>query len=163
MGVEQSHGALEFGVIASDEADIGAWAAIRGPLGAWLRGRLRRRLATRRDLAREHASRTASAYVPLSFAPGVAYQFDWSNEIVVPDSRSACGPTHRRTSRRLQPVRWMLRATLVMKVLRPEWDEQPWYPISANSVATQLTTLVGRRHPPRVDRMASAPWCSLRR
>jgi transposase len=33
--------------------------------------------------SREHASRTASAYVPLSFAPGEAYQFDWSHEIVV--------------------------------------------------------------------------------
>jgi transposase len=33
--------------------------------------------------AREHASQTASAYVPLSFAPGEAYQFDWSHEIVV--------------------------------------------------------------------------------
>jgi hypothetical protein len=26
---------------------------------------------------------TAEAYVPLSFAPGEAYQFDWSHEIVV--------------------------------------------------------------------------------
>ncbi len=33
--------------------------------------------------ARGHASQTASAYVPLSFAPGEAYQFDWSHEIVV--------------------------------------------------------------------------------
>ena len=29
------------------------------------------------------ASATAAAYVPLSFAPGEAYQFDWSHEIVV--------------------------------------------------------------------------------
>jgi transposase len=35
--------------------------------------------------SREHASQTASAYVPLSFAPGEAYQFDWSHEIVVMD------------------------------------------------------------------------------
>ena len=35
--------------------------------------------------AREHANQTASAYVPLSFAPGEAYQFDWSHEIVVLD------------------------------------------------------------------------------
>src|ERR1700729_1634554 len=34
---------------------------------------------------REHASQTASAYIPLSFAPGEAYQFDWSHEIVVMD------------------------------------------------------------------------------
>jgi transposase len=32
---------------------------------------------------RERASQTADAYVPLSFAPGEAYQFDWSHEIVV--------------------------------------------------------------------------------
>jgi hypothetical protein len=33
----------------------------------------------------QHASSTAEAYVPLTFAPGEAYQFDWSNEIVVLD------------------------------------------------------------------------------
>jgi len=38
-----------------------------------------------RSWSREHASQTASAYVPLSFAPGEAYQFDWSHEIVVLD------------------------------------------------------------------------------
>jgi transposase len=32
---------------------------------------------------RDHASLTAAAFVPLSFAPGEAYQFDWSHEIVV--------------------------------------------------------------------------------
>src|SRR6202007_2695355 len=30
-----------------------------------------------------HAAATADAYVPLTFAPGEAYQFDWSHEIVV--------------------------------------------------------------------------------
>jgi transposase len=38
---------------------------------------------------REHASATADAYVPLSFAPGEAYQFDWSHEIVVMDGVTA--------------------------------------------------------------------------
>jgi transposase len=33
----------------------------------------------------QHASSTAEAYVPLTFAPGEAYQFDWSHEIVVID------------------------------------------------------------------------------
>jgi transposase len=33
----------------------------------------------------KRASETANAYVPLSFAPGEAYQFDWSHEIVVMD------------------------------------------------------------------------------
>jgi transposase len=36
-----------------------------------------------RTWIREHASQTASAFVPLSFAPGEAYQFDWSHEIVL--------------------------------------------------------------------------------
>jgi transposase len=31
----------------------------------------------------EHGAATAEAYVPLSFAPGEAYQFDWSHEIVL--------------------------------------------------------------------------------
>jgi len=31
----------------------------------------------------ERAGATANAFVPLSFAPGEAYQFDWSHEIVV--------------------------------------------------------------------------------
>ena len=42
--------------------------------------------AVRRHAARwrrEHSSATAAAFVPLSFAPGEAYQFDWSHEIVV--------------------------------------------------------------------------------
>src|SRR3982074_12196 len=29
------------------------------------------------------AHSTAAAYVPLSFAPGEAYQFDWSHEVVL--------------------------------------------------------------------------------
>jgi transposase len=33
--------------------------------------------------SRDHASQTAAAFVPLLFAPGEAYQFDWSHEIVV--------------------------------------------------------------------------------
>jgi hypothetical protein len=36
-----------------------------------------------RRWGREHAGQTAAAFVPLSFAPGEAYQFDWSHEIVV--------------------------------------------------------------------------------
>ncbi len=35
----------------------------------------------------EQGAATAAAYVPLSFAPGEAYQFDWSHEIVVLDGR----------------------------------------------------------------------------
>ncbi|MSP48605.1 MAG: IS21 family transposase [Alphaproteobacteria bacterium] len=32
---------------------------------------------------RSHAATTADAFVPLTFAPGEAYQFDWSHEIVL--------------------------------------------------------------------------------
>ena len=35
-----------------------------------------------RRWSRERGASTASAYVPLSFAPGEAYQFDWSHEVV---------------------------------------------------------------------------------
>src|ERR1700740_141260 len=36
-----------------------------------------------RRWSKAHGQSTARAYVPLSFAPGEAYQFDWSHEIVV--------------------------------------------------------------------------------
>jgi transposase len=36
-----------------------------------------------RRWAKRHGQTTAAAYVPLSFASGEAYQFDWSHEIVV--------------------------------------------------------------------------------
>jgi transposase len=32
---------------------------------------------------KEHTAATTDAYVPLSFAPGEAYQFDWSHEVVL--------------------------------------------------------------------------------
>jgi transposase len=38
-----------------------------------------------RSWERRHAESVAEAYVPLSFAPGEAYQFDWSHECVVID------------------------------------------------------------------------------
>src|SRR6195256_1610621 len=36
-----------------------------------------------RRWSKEHGATTAAAYVPLSFAPGEAYQFDWSHEVVL--------------------------------------------------------------------------------
>src|SRR5271156_3606185 len=48
----------------------GGYAAVRRYAGAWVRA---------------NGSATASAFVPLTFAPGEAYQFDWSHEIVVLD------------------------------------------------------------------------------
>jgi transposase len=46
----------------------GSYAAVRRYAIAW---------------HQERSSATAAAFVPLSFAPGEAYQFDWSHEIVV--------------------------------------------------------------------------------
>jgi transposase len=36
-----------------------------------------------RRWSKERGQSTAAAYVPLSFAPGEAYQFDWSHEVVL--------------------------------------------------------------------------------
>ena len=36
-----------------------------------------------RRWAKDRGQATAAAYVPLSFAPGEAYQFDWSHEVVL--------------------------------------------------------------------------------
>jgi transposase len=36
-----------------------------------------------RRWAKQYGEATAAAYVPLSFAPGEAYQFDWSHEVVL--------------------------------------------------------------------------------
>ncbi len=62
--------------------------------------------------AKSEREATASAYVPLTFAPGEAYQFDWSHEIVLIDGvtmtlMSGCaivecspsGPIHARHKR----------------------------------------------------------------
>jgi transposase len=46
----------------------GSYDAVRRYAGRW---------------AKDHGQATATAYVPLSFAPGEAYQFDWSHEIVL--------------------------------------------------------------------------------
>src|SRR5579863_10113491 len=56
-----------------------------------------------RAWSREHASQTASAYVPLSFAPGEAYQFDWSHEIVVMDGATT---TLKVAPIRARPRKW---------------------------------------------------------
>jgi hypothetical protein len=46
----------------------GSYDAVRRYAGRW---------------AKQYGQATAAAYVPLSFAPGEAYQFDWSHEIVL--------------------------------------------------------------------------------
>jgi transposase len=47
---------------------VGGYDAVRRYARAW---------------ARQRTATTADAYVPLSFAPGEAYQFDWSHEVVL--------------------------------------------------------------------------------
>jgi hypothetical protein len=37
------------------------------------------------DWDEQRGSAAAEAYIPLSFAPGEAYQFDWSHEVVLLD------------------------------------------------------------------------------
>jgi hypothetical protein len=44
----------------------------------------------------EQGAATAAAYVPLSFAPGKAYQFDWSHEIVMLDGVTPLASRLRR-------------------------------------------------------------------
>ena len=46
----------------------GGYDAVRRYAGRW---------------AKDRGQATAAAYVPLSFAPGEAYQFDWSHEVVL--------------------------------------------------------------------------------
>src|SRR3981081_2419131 len=40
-------------------------------------------VVTPRRWSKERGATTAAAYVPLTFAPGEAYQFDWSHEVVL--------------------------------------------------------------------------------
>ena len=49
---------------------MGGYDAVRRYAGRW---------------SQERGPSTAAAYVPLTFAPGEAYQFDWSHEIVLLD------------------------------------------------------------------------------
>src|SRR3979409_282699 len=70
-----------------------------------------RRYAGRWSKERGHS--TAAAYVPLTFAPGEAYQFDWSHEIVLLNGvtvtvKAAHGRLRRR---RLPPGRAHPRGT----------------------------------------------------
>src|SRR3954468_19187718 len=67
------------GCSRATDADPG----LRGTTRARLRRRLRCRAALRQAWAKERGQSTAAAYVPLSFAPGEAYQFDWSHEVVL--------------------------------------------------------------------------------
>ena len=53
-------------------------------------------------------------------------------------------PASCRTSRKLPPALNTSRAALVIKVRRPECDEQPSRPSAWNAVANQITMLTGR-------------------
>ena len=67
------------GVARTSDAD----PTVRGAAWAWLRRWIRCCPALREQLAHGARASTAAAYVPLSFAPGEAYQFDWSHEVVL--------------------------------------------------------------------------------
>ena len=64
----------------------------------------------------DHAAATAAAFVPLSFAPGEAYQFDWSHEIVILDGATVeVKVAHMRLCHSRMPfVRAYLRAAQEM-------------------------------------------------
>ena len=53
-----------------------------------------------RRWAKERGQSTAAAYVPLSFAPGEAYQFDWSHEVVLSVTAACCSCELIRARRR---------------------------------------------------------------
>ena len=64
---------------------------VRGAAGAGLRGGYDAVRRYARSWGREHAGQTAAVFVPLSFAPGEAYQFDWSHEIRSDERRDGDG------------------------------------------------------------------------
>ena len=73
--LETGHGAeLIAGTLRPDRAEE------LGGLG--YRADMTRCVAMPERCAGPRGTATAEAYVPLSFAPGEAYQFDWSHEIV---------------------------------------------------------------------------------
>jgi hypothetical protein len=49
------------------------------------------------------------------------------------------------------PARWASRATRVMNVRRPEWDEQPWRPMLRNTRLNQTTILSSGKNQEIVD------------
>jgi hypothetical protein len=91
-------------VLALPKSDIaGARAAdadphLRGVAASRLRGRLRRCSPVCAALGR-------AARIPLTFAPGEAYQFDWSQEIVVMDGVTTTVKVAPRLAVRLARLR----------------------------------------------------------
>ena len=71
---------------------------------------------------KERGQSTAAAYVPLFFAPGEAFQFDWSHEVVLlsgvtvtvrlPMSGSATAGYRSCVPIRARPKRWCLTRTI---------------------------------------------------
>ena len=75
-------------MLASNEAKpaprtVDADPDLRGAPRAWLRRRLRCGAALCAGLAARSRGNAVGAFIPLSFAPGEAYQFDWSHEVVL--------------------------------------------------------------------------------
>ena len=67
-------------------------------------GRLRRYASV---WARTQSSGASSAFVPLSFAPGEAYQFDWSHDVVLIDgATTTIKVAHVRLTQTAEPERF---------------------------------------------------------
>jgi hypothetical protein len=71
-----------------------------------------------RGWQRDHAAAAAAAFVPLSFAPGEAYQFDWSHEVVLLNGTTATDQGGARPSLSQPDV---LRAGLSIRARRRRW------------------------------------------
>ena len=94
-----------------------------------------------RTWQRDSASTTVDAYVPLSFAPGEAFQFDWSHEIVLiggttvtVQRQTADLSATQRTSVIGSPIRGQLHAAPSSR--GPHISQPSPRPASANAILT---------------------------
>jgi hypothetical protein len=62
---------------------------------------------------REQVSSSASAFVPLGFAPGEAYQFDWSHEPAL--------MTFSPLSATMQALPWGIFQWVIFRCYSPPW------------------------------------------
>lgn len=88
-----------------------------------------------RRWSQERGQSTAAAYVPLSFAPGEAYQFDWSHEVVLINGVTVMvKAAHVRLCHsRLLFVRCYPRETQEMRALRRHTDAERVRPRSGRA------------------------------
>src|SRR6266852_2725086 len=75
---------FEYERVVQPRPKLGRWAAeLDGLLAGNAAKAAREQLTLIRIFEEQRGQSTAAAYVPLSFAPGEAYQFDWSHEVVL--------------------------------------------------------------------------------